>query len=209
MGYLNRQTRVVDIVLTEKGRRLYAVGKLDFAYFALFDDGLDYDPYSTGSLTDEERELAVESTPMLEAPNIPEVRGAVAPGEPRYHLFTAAPGYSSIPRMNSPSTGSQVTLMADQRRRGETYSRTGTSFGQIDLRVVGDVERGNPGFILRIFSSGSNGLTELDFRKDLQGRRSYDPFIALSIDDERPIDGPSLERPDSSRVALRFSPRKR
>ena len=208
MGYLDKQSRVVDVVLTERGRQLYAVGSLNFAYFGLFDDGLDYDPYSTGSLTDVEREQLVESTPMLEAPIIRAVRGATAPGEPRNHLFTAAPGYVSVPRMVSPATGSQLTLMADQRRSGETYSRTGTNLAQIDLEVAGDAEKGNPGFILRVFASGSNGLQELSFRKDLHGRRAFDPFVAASIDDESPLDAPSVANPNSSRVAVRFSPRK-
>ncbi len=199
MGYLDKQSRVMDVVLTERGRRLYASGRLDFAYFALFDDGLDYDPYSTGSLSEQERQQQIEATPMLEAPFVREVRGATAPGEPRSHIFTAAPGYSSMPMVTSPD-GSELTLMADQRRTLDTYSRTGTSLAQIDLVMEGDTEQGNPGFIVRVFASGSNGLEELDLRRDLSGRRSLDPFLAVSIDDERPLDGPSVGDPSSSRV---------
>ncbi|HEU5118702.1 MAG TPA: hypothetical protein VFT74_19060 [Isosphaeraceae bacterium] len=199
----------MDIVLTERGRELYALGQLDFEYFGLFDDGLDYDPWSTGSLSDEEREAQIEATPMLEAPFIRDVRGTVAPLEPTSHLFTAAGGYRSIPRMSSPTDRDGIDLMADQRRQGETYTRTGTSLAQIDMKVVGDTEAGNPGFIVRVLISGSNGLQALEVRNDLQGRRSFDPFLAVSIDGEGPIDRPSVDDPSSSRVVNRISPRKR
>lgn len=68
MGYLDKQSRVIDVVLTECGRRLYALGKLDFAYFGLFDDMIDYDPVkASGSFTDDERDQQAEATPILEA----------------------------------------------------------------------------------------------------------------------------------------------
>ncbi len=201
MGFLDKQSRVVDIVLTEKGRKLYAAGKLDFTYFGLFDDGIDYDPYSTGSLTHEEREAIIENTPMHEAPFIPDVRGATAPMEPIHHLFTAGPDYDNIPHMLYPSDGDPVSLMADQRRTDGSYSRTGTSLAQIDMQVTGDSEPGSPGFIVRVFASGSNGLTAVDIRRDLSGRKSYDPFLAISVDDERPVDVPTVDRPNSARIA--------
>lgn len=200
MGYLDKQSRVIDVVLTERGRRLYALGELNFAYFGLFDDGLDYDPYSTGSLTEEERQEQIEATPMMEAPIVRETRGTVAPGEPRSHLFTAGAQYKQIPQMISPTTAS-LSLMVDQRRLDSTYYRTGTSFATLEFSIIGNTEAGNPGYIVRVFSSGSNGLTPLDLRKDLKGRRAYDPFIAISIDDETPIDAPSVSKPNSSRVA--------
>lgn len=209
MGYLDKQSRVIDIVLTERGRRLYAVGQLDFAFFGLFDDGLDYDPYYSGTLTDHEREEQIESTPMLEAPFIREVRGASAPMEPRSHLFTAAPGYDSIPQMASPIDATEVDLAADQRRRDGMYVRTGTSQAQIEMSVVGDTEQGNPGFIVRVFSSGSNGLQALDLRKDLNGRRSFDPFLAVAIDDEPVLDLPKVGDASSVRLTDRPEPRKR
>lgn len=209
MGYLDKQSRVIDVVLTERGRRLFAIGQLDFAYFGLFDDGLDYDPYSTGSLTDEEREELIEATPMLEAPFIREVRGVAAPMEPLSHLFTAAPGYENIPRMITPTDGQQVSLMVDQRRTAGVYTRTGTSLAQIDLGVAGDTEQGNPGFIVRVFLSSSSGLSVQEMKKDLQGRRAFDPFIAASVDDEQPLDVPKVSNPSLSRSTRPSTVRKR
>lgn len=188
MGYLDRQSRVVDFVLTERGRELYAIGQLDFEYFSLMDDGMDYDPWSTGSLTDYEREVQIDALPMLEAPFVRDVRAATAPLEPTDHLFTAAGGYGLVPHLSSPPDGSEVTLACDQRVTNGVYHRSATSVATIDLTLVGDVEPVNPGYVVRVFASGSNGLSALDLRRDLAGRRSFDPFIAVSIDGEVPVD---------------------
>lgn len=186
MGFLDKQSRVIDFVLTERGRRLYATGELDFSYFSLFDDGVDYDPYATGSLTHDERELQIEHTLMLEAPFIREVRGANAPLEPMSHIFTAAAEYSTIPHMSSPATGSQIDLNCNQSQEAGLYTRRATNIAQIKMVIDGGTEPTNPGYIVRVFTSGSNGITEIDPRNDLAGRRSYDPFIALAID-EQPV----------------------
>lgn len=188
MSYLDRASRVVDFVLTETGRRLYAIGQLDFVYYSFFDDGLDYNPYSTGTLSDAEREIQIEALPMLEAPFVRDVRAATAPLEPLNHLFSAAPGYSLVPFMSSPADGSQITSSCYQRPVEGGYARTGINVAQIDLSLKGDAERGNAGFIVRIFASGSNGIMELAPRNDLAGRRSYDSFLAVKIDDEVAID---------------------
>jgi len=210
VGYLDKQSRVVDVVLTEKGRKLFAVGRLDFAYFGLFDDCLDYDPVpGTGSYTNEQREAQIEATLVLEAPFVRDVRAATAPLEPIDHIFTAAPGYVQVPAMLSPVDGDEASLMADQRVDGGVYRRTGTSYVQIDPQVAGDVERGNPGFIVRVFSSGSNGLQPLKFRHDLNTRRAADPFVAVAVDSELLHDGPKVSVPDNMRVANRSNPRKR
>lgn len=210
MGYLDKQSRVLDVLLTERGRKLFAVGRLDFAYFGLFDDCLDYDPVpSTGSYSDAEREVQIEATPMLEAPFVKDVRGATAPLEPIDHIFTAIDGYREIPRMLSPTDGDEAPLMADQRNEDGVYRRTGTSFSQIDPRVVGDAEKGNPGFVVRVFASGSNGLQPLRFRHDLSSRRVADPFVAVAVDAELLQDEPNVSAPDSSRIAERSDPRKR
>lgn len=209
MGYLDKRSRVVDVVLTERGRKLYALGKLDFAYFGLFDDGIDYDPYSTGTLSDSDRESQIEAFPMLEAPFVRDVRGATAPLEPINHLFTAAPGYRVLPAMDSPGDGDELRLMADQRREGDHLRRTGTTLAQITMHISGQAEQGNPGFVVRVYSSGSNGIQPLDLKRDLSGRRAYDPFIAVAIDDEPIQDVQSVDRPDSARVVARVSPRKR
>lgn len=185
MGFLDRQSRVVDIVLTERGRKLFSTGKLDFAFFGLFDDGIDYDPYSPDGLDADGRRTQIDSTPMTEVRSVPDVRSLAAPGEPRNHVFTAAADYSEIPRLSIPAQGEQFTVQGDQRRQGESYARTASSVAGIDLVMSGDVEPGGQsGFIVRVFSSASSGLSPLELRLDMSGRRSADPFLAVAFDGE-------------------------
>lgn len=72
-GFLDKQERIIDMVLTEDGKRLFAAGKLEFSYFAFFDDEVDYSPiiYDSGSLTSAALsasvEAQIEATPVREA----------------------------------------------------------------------------------------------------------------------------------------------
>lgn len=199
MGFLDRQSRVIDIVLTGRGRELFAIGELDFAHYAFFDDGIDYDPWSSGSLTDEQRDELVYSTPMFEAPIVPDRRTSLIPLEPTSFVFKAAPDYSVLPRLIQPNpTGSQAVLRCDQYSSGSVFIRTGTSLSVVPLEMTGE-SAGVDGFSVYIYSSGSNGLSELNPRLDLKGRRALDPFIALTIDEESVQDVPSVKKPDSAR----------
>lgn len=198
MGFLDRQSRVVDIVLTVRGRKLYAAGELDFAYFGLFDDMVDYDPWSTGSLGDDDRERLVASSLVLEAPIVRDVRYTVAPLEPTTHLFTAG-GFDPIPHMTHPS--GSLAVSADQRRDSDgSYRRSATSVAQITMDVEGETVGDQPGFIFRVFASGSDGLQELDLRRDSSGRRAYDPFVAVAVDSETILDRPLVVSPQTVRA---------
>lgn len=182
MGFLDKNSRVIDFILTERGKRLFAAGQLDFAYYALFDDGIDYDP--VGATTREERQEVIEDTPMLEVGTVKEVRGTVSALEPQSPLFTAAPNVRRIPRISSPAEDA-LEVKCDQVHFGTEYERLNTTEAKIDLALDGDVEAGNPGFSVRVFFSGSDGMHEFSVRRDLTGRRVFDPFIAVSLDSSR------------------------
>lgn len=182
MGFLDKQSRVIDFVLTERGRKLYSVGQLDFSYFGLFDDGIDYDAYSTSSLTYVERERGIQDTLMLEAPYVQDVMGADAPLEPVNHLFAAAQNYLVIPQMNSPVDGSELELRCLQSTKDGMFIREQSNVAQVEMAVHGETDGISSEYVIRLFSSGSNGLIELDPRRDLSGRISYDPFVSVSID---------------------------
>jgi len=47
MAFLDQKERVLDIVLTDKGRELLSKNQLNFVYFAFSDEGIDY----SGSLS--------------------------------------------------------------------------------------------------------------------------------------------------------------
>ena len=198
MGFLDRKSRVVDVVLTAHGRRLFANGELDFAYYAFFDDGIDYDPYSTGSLTDTERDDLIHSSPMLEASVIPDRRSLLIPLEPVNQLFGEAPGVPTVARILLPLSGTQVDLRCDQVQSDGVYRRSATGVTQIDLELSGEAPP-SEGFSIHVYSSGSDGLHELLPRRDSRGRRSLDPFVAVALDDEKVLGGPVPGRPETQR----------
>lgn len=183
----------MDVVLTERGRRLFANGELDFAYVSFFDDGIDYDPYSPEDLTDSDRDRLIQSSQMFEAPVVPARDSHQLPLEPVCQLFPGSPGYLGVPRMMAPSTGSLVELRCSQVRTEGFYRRTSTGFAQIDLELSVGAQPGQ-GFSIHVYSSGSDGMTELKMRRDLNGRRALDPFIAVAVDDEELLDKAAAPR---------------
>jgi hypothetical protein len=190
VGFLDRQSRVIDVVLTGRGRELLARGELDFAYYAFFDDGIDYDPWSPEPLTDEERDDLIHSSPMLEAPIVQDRRSNILPLEPTSFLFKAAPDYLVLPRLLHPHpTGSWVGLQCDQLSSGSSFIRSSTTRAMVPLELTGETA-GAAGFSIHVYVSGTNGLTELSPKFDLSGRRAIDPFVAFSIDDEAVVRGP-------------------
>lgn len=197
MGFLDRKSRVIDVTLTARGRQLLAAGELDFAYYAFFDDGIDHDPWSSGTLTETEREDLIHSTPLLEAWTVPDQVSEIPKLEPQNPVFGAVDGYSLVPRVLNPVTGSQEVVRCDQAFDGGTYLRTATSVASVRLRHSVDAIPGP--FSIHVFSSGSGGLVELEPRYDLKGRRSLDPFVSVTLDEEGSTDRPAVNRPDSNR----------
>jgi hypothetical protein len=99
-GFLDKQDRIIDMVLTGYGKTLLSKGDLRFVYWAPFDDEVDYDPYisQSGSMTavqlSSSRQDFIESTLVREATagyrelttrvkmgaaSFPVVSGAIAP----------------------------------------------------------------------------------------------------------------------------------
>ena len=69
MGYLDSDTVTVDAILTKYGRKVLSMGTgLDIQYFALSDDGIDYNLWNTShpSGSDYYGE-AITSLPQIEA----------------------------------------------------------------------------------------------------------------------------------------------
>lgn len=184
MGLLDNKSRVIDFVLTERGRRLYSAGKLDFKYFAVFDDEVDYNPYTTGSITDTERELIIENGCVSEAVSIVESDYPFDKLMPRSHVFTAESDFVVIPHVELPSTGSYRLEYAQMKGSGGIV-RDASNIIEIPTHVSSDSNIDHDGFEISVYFSGSSGLVELDSRHDLAMRRAFDAFITVSVDDER------------------------
>lgn len=196
MGFLDNQSRVVDFSLTDLGREQYAAGKLEFVYYAFFDDGVDYEPYSTAELDDDGLEQAISDQPMLEACTVPQASVFHAL-EPRFHLFTTHDVTGLLPMMVSPSSSDATTIECLQSRTPAGFKRHGTSYATFDTSVAPGFDRQQ--FKLSVFLSSSSGLVELGPRLDSRLRRCYDPFLTVAVDDENI---PSARQTSASRMKL-------
>lgn len=186
MGFLDGSERVQDVVLTPEGRRLLSLGQLEFAYFSVHDDGLHYRPtnYLSGSLGDEENSDVrprIEDTPMLEAfPGRPietavDVDFVLRPAE---FLFDVPAGHRFVPSLQVTPDVTGSLIMVDQGRLdGASAGAQKLVLRQSDnsLTLLLDMRDGAPqeGFLMRLYASGSDGLSEIIPELDAMNRMSY------------------------------------
>jgi len=205
MGLLDKNERIVDMVLTIEGRRQFSLGELEFKYFCLFDDEVDYDPYvpSTGSLTDVQ--LAETKLRLLEDAFVFEAVPGTSPsslrdrdndGLPKSRLFDMPQGRSILPRLTiTPDvfSGSLEVRQAIVAADGPVTLPAGvvrqrpTVFG-LHLDVVdGFVDSKDLGVLVRVFSSGSDGLQEIEPVRDYSGDFCYG-LVLKALADDKPED---------------------
>ncbi len=57
-GFLDKNDRIIDFMITSKGKSLLSKGDLRFVFWRAFDDEIDYDPFisQSGSMNDLELE---------------------------------------------------------------------------------------------------------------------------------------------------------
>lgn len=148
-GFLDKNTRVIDMILTGRGRSLLSQGKLRFVYWMPFDDEVHYDPFisQSGTMTGEQLSSSIidhiEDIPVREA----------AAGYPLFNksgsdytnvirpIFSMPQSQVYIPRMTASDgpTGS-VNVETQQRKVSEIRVTTDTA-GNI-LEQIGPVDRG-------------------------------------------------------------------
>lgn len=201
-GILDKKDRVIDLVLTQEGRRLLSLGQLDFVYFSLFDDEVDYDPWINGSGSLTEQELSASIREQIDHAMILEATTGFMPGPSqigretfgvREPLFTMPQGQRILPELEIvPDTSGSVEVI--QRKVEEVYikrDQTGAvlnKIGPVDIgyeRVkssdsvinvnVKDYldDKSQAGFLVKVFISGSDGLQEIDHKRDFRGDSSY------------------------------------
>lgn len=213
-GFLDKNTRVIDMVLTDYGKELYSKGDLEFSFYAFSDDEVDYDPWISGSgsltatqLTSSKIEQ-IEATLVREAVfGLPKNLCPAAKDQTNIKdlLFTIPQGQKILPRMTiSPDALSGTINVTQQKLQRSVVSRDSegniiNKSEKIDLgfktsnvsKYVVDFDLkeflnkdSNEGFLIRYFSSGSGGLTELTHKRDLDDVVSYSNDIRLFIDQD-------------------------
>lgn len=132
-GFLDKNNRVVDMILTMEGKRLLARGELQFVYFCLFDDEVDYDPYvsQSGSMT--AVQLSGTKQELIEASLVREATSGYRMGmnmsgsdftNVHQPLFSMKQGSQYLPRLTaSEAPQGPVTLEIRQQKHQEIYTK--------------------------------------------------------------------------------------
>ena len=219
MGFIDKTDRVIDMVLTDEGRRQLASGELEFYEYAFFDGGIDYDPVivGSGSLSEDdllsairdqiEATLSLEVMPGLSLKRSRDDLQVLNLGQPLYTMRQGKEDQPANPNAPDILTASdQVTERRVEETRvtrdqlGREVDRVGPFFRgnevlkstvlTLDLAVL-DGLPSSEGFHLTVLASGSDGLERAPLRIDLDEQLSFGPDLIVSLDDE-----PSRDDPD-------------
>lgn len=198
MGFLDGTERIQDLVLTQEGRRQLSLGELEFRYFAVFDDGVDYSPlnYRSGSFSAEElegmRQLMIEDTPMMEVSP-----GRVGDGRidedatllPRSFLFDRRSGHRTLPTLTvSPDVRSGSLVVGQAMLSPSLTTMQAGILRQSSDRLYFSLSMGDDptvaGFSIKVYESGSEGLREMSPRLDYSNVRSFGLHLQGITDEE-------------------------
>jgi len=208
-GFLDRNTRIVDMVLTNNGKRLLSKGALHFCYWSPFDDEIEYSPIiaESASLTPVQLSSSIyqsiETTPIREATT--GYRNFNGLGEDTTNvirpLFTMAQGQRILPRTLFPDNSAR-TIKTKQRKVQRVYIQNGkrekflNPIEPVDLgmeryastAVTLDFSYSKDsfptdfqpdGFHMKILRSGSQGWTEINPKRDMSNDLSYHNDIRI------------------------------
>lgn len=214
-GFLDKNTRVIDFVLTGEGKYLLSRGELRFSYWIPFDDEVDYKPFvvNSGSMTDLQLSASVDSQiengPVREATTGYKRQNMSGSDETNVQrpLFTVPQGHRVVPRIVSSNAPSgSIDLQVKQRKILEIVLKKDKA-GKI-IHQLGPFEKGverfdssnssfdygyhkdsfprdhaYDGFLVRVYRSGTEGLVEIDPRRDLLHSLSYGNELRIEVNE--------------------------
>ena len=207
-GFIDKNNRVIDMVLTAHGKRLLSKGQLHFCFWVPFDDDIQYDAiiHESGSLTEEQLsasiDLAIQTTPLREASSgYREFNNVGLDNVNVYRpVFTVAQGQVTIPQAEV-STEPFVINTKQKKVEKQFASRDDASiflnppspedlgverFLSTQHKLEMSYQRDsfpsdfNPeGFRISVLKSGSNGFVEVPIRRDLNNDLAAGPELKL------------------------------
>lgn len=213
-GFLDKKSRIIDMVLTGYGKELLSKGELRFVSWVPFDDDVDYDPplMNSGSLSEtalaEAKLRSIEDTITREATTGYRKWNMSGSDHTNAHrpMFDMPQGQTLLPVLTS-SVPSELTLEVKQRKVSDLNIKR-DSAGRV-LEQLGPFDRGFErystsdveiefhfpngswpadmnlnGLLVRVFESGSDGLTEVSDRRDIQGNLSFSNDLVIVADPE-------------------------
>lgn len=153
-GFLDSKERVVDMVLTDYGRKLYSKGKLRFVYYAFSDDEIDYDPWITNSAyisgTLDGPDLTGSIVEQIQTQHVFEAVTGMAFGKDKdckdtvcikNLLFTMPQGQNILPEMEMIPEVESGSLGSKQRKLQKQYTGKG-KVGLSTLESIHPIDEG-------------------------------------------------------------------
>lgn len=211
MGFLSKETDVIDMVLTGLGQNLLSQGKLRFVYWMAFDDEIDYDPYVANSGSLSVVEVTASKTTQIENGPVREAVTGYKNSNPIHldrinvnlPLFTVPQGQTTLPKIIKVHRTGSLSLNLKMQKVIDKYSKKNNNGNKI---VEESVDRGwhhseatqqsfeyryTPnsfppehqleGIKIRVFSSGSGGLIEINPKHDLNDDVAFKSDLKLVI----------------------------
>jgi hypothetical protein len=124
VGFLDKKSRIIDMVLTGQGKELLSRGELRFVYWSAFDDEIDYDPFiaNSSSLSVSDLESAkleqIENSLVREATTGYRTVDSNADDRTNVQrpIFDMPQGQDFLPQVTASFISSSITLEASQRK---------------------------------------------------------------------------------------------
>lgn len=209
-GFLDKNDRVIDMVLTGYGRSLLSKNSLRFVSWVPLDDEVDYNPFISNSASLSSMQMSssiyeqIEFCPVREATTGHKMLDKICLETTNGNdvVFTIAQGQKIVPHIATGSLPTNLSITTNQYRVVDTQvkkdidGKTVETLGPIDRGFkrtdakVKNVEfsytNGSypadhkiSGFLVRVYSSGSDGYNEIDAKVDLNGNITYNGELVL------------------------------
>lgn len=194
-GFLDRDTRIIDMVLTGYGKRLLSKGDLNFCYWVAYDDEVDYDPFIVESSSLSSIQLSASINQSIEDTLVREATTGYrlfnADGKDTTNvvnpLFTSHQKQTVVPKMVVSGSASVTTYQREVKKEHVVTEVNGMSVAPINSVDVGVERYGSStdliemsyekdsfpkdfktdGFFITVFLSGSGGLVEVKPKRDI------------------------------------------
>ena len=163
-GFLDKNTRVMDVILTQEGKKLLSQGKLHFVYYSFFDDEVDYDPIlmdsgsmSMSELTSSKIDAIVEVPIMESMSGLIDGKNSVCLDMTNVKdvMFTVPQGQKIVPEFALDPTILSASIDVKQRKVVDVYSKV-TRAGVVIEKI--EYDRGYE----RFDESTENIITKID-----------------------------------------------
>lgn len=200
-GFLDKNSRVVDFILTAQGKKKLSQGKLNFKFYTFFDDGIDYDSYvenssslSNVALTESKLSNIDETLVFEPVYGLLDERSNNRTEDNlnlKSQLFTKPLNLNIIPEFSINNTTGSFDIGVEQSNvKGSSDEDVGfVTSNSTNLNIefkISDFfeEFKQKGVLIKLFHSSSSGLRQVLAKRDFNEVVSYGAELIAFVDEE-------------------------